>query len=313
MEYMDKFMVVFIDDILIFFKTEQEHKKHLSLVMEKLKSNTLYAKFSKCEFWLIKIAFLWHVISIGGVSIDPSKVKDVLNWMPPTNASEIQSFLGLAGYYCRFIKDFSKIAKLMTKLLEKNKAFEWIVECQASFEGLRKHLTLALVFILPDLTKKCDIYCDTSRRALGCILVQEGQVVCYASRQLMKHEENYLTYDLELAAVVHAPKIYNDHKSLKYIFTQNDLNLWQRRWLELIKDYDIGIKYHSRKANMVADALRDKKYSNATFARSMQLELRREIEYLNLGMVNEAKVTMEVEPTLEAEIQEGQLEVAKLK
>jgi hypothetical protein len=155
--------------------------------------------------------------------------------------------------------------------------------------------------------------------------MQEGQVVCYASCQLRKHEENYPTHDLELAAVVHTLKIwrhylighhyeiYSDHKSLKYIFTQDDLNLRQHRWLELIKDYDIEINYHIRKANVVADALSRKKYCNMIFARKMQPELRREIEYLNLIMVNESKVTMEVEPTIEAEIQEGQLEDAKLK
>jgi hypothetical protein len=202
----------------------------------------------------------------------------VLNWIPPSTASEIRSFLGLEGYYRRFIKDFSKIAKSMTKLLEKNKAFEWTKECQTSFEELRKHLTSAPVLILPDLTKKFDIYCDASRQGLKCVLMQEGQVVCYASRQLWKHEENYPTHDLELAAVVHALKIwrhylighrceiYSDHKSLKYIFTQNDLNLQQRRWLELIKDYDLGINYHPGKANVVADALSRKKYCNATFA-----------------------------------------------
>jgi hypothetical protein len=130
---LDKFVVLFIDDILVFSKTK-EHEKHLRLVLEMLRSNKLYAKFSKCEFWLTKVAFLGHVISTGGVSADPGKVKDVLNWIPPTTASEIWSFLGLAGYYHRFINDFSKIAKPMMKLLEKNKAFEWTSECQPSFE-----------------------------------------------------------------------------------------------------------------------------------------------------------------------------------
>jgi hypothetical protein len=174
MEYFDKFDVVFIDDILIFSKTEEKHEKHLRLVLEKLRSNQLYAKFSKCEFWLTKFAFFGHVISAGGLSVDPSKVKDVLNWMPPMTASEIQSFLGLAGYYHWFIKDFSKIPKPMTKLLEKNKAFEWTTECQASFEEVRKRLTSAPILVLPDLTKKFDIYCDASRRGLGCVLMQEG-------------------------------------------------------------------------------------------------------------------------------------------
>jgi hypothetical protein len=237
MEYLDKFVVVFIDDILIFSKMVEEHEEHLRLVLEKLRSNQLYAKFSKCEFWLTEVAFLGHVISAGGVSVDPGKVMGVLNWMPPTTASEIRSLLGLAGYYHWSIKDFSKIAKPMTKLLEKNKAFEWTTKCQASFEELRKHLTSASVLVLPDLTKKFDIYYDASRQGLGCVLMQEGQVVCYASRQLKKHEENYPTHDLELAAVVHALniwrhylirhrcEIYSDHKSLKYIFTQHDLNL----------------------------------------------------------------------------------------
>jgi hypothetical protein len=181
MEHLDKFFVVFINDILVFSKMEEEHEKHLRLVLEKLRSNKLYAKFSKCEFWLTKVPFLGHVISAGGVSVDPGKVKDVLNWIPPTTTSEIQSFLGLAGYYHRFIKDFSKIVKPMMKLLEKNKAFEWTAECQASFEELRKCLTSAPVLVLPDLTKKFDIYCDASHRGLGCVLMQEGQVVCYAS------------------------------------------------------------------------------------------------------------------------------------
>jgi hypothetical protein len=138
MEYLDRFVIVFIDHILIFSKTMEEHEEHLRLVLEKLRSNQLYTKFSKCEFWLTEVSFLGHVISAGVVSVDPGKVKDVLNWMPPTTVSEIRSFLGLAGYYRRFIKDFSKIAKPMTKLLEKNKAFEWTNECQASFEELKK-------------------------------------------------------------------------------------------------------------------------------------------------------------------------------
>jgi hypothetical protein len=182
MEYLDKFVVVFIDDFLIFSKTKEEHEKHLRLVLEKLRSNQLNAEYNKCQFWLTEVTFLGHVISVGGVLVGPGKVKDVLNWMPPTTASEIWSFAGLEGYYHRFIKDFSKIAKLMTKLLEKNKAFEWTVECQANFEERRKCLTLALVLVLPYLIKKFDIYYDASRRGLGCVLIQEGQVACHASQ-----------------------------------------------------------------------------------------------------------------------------------
>jgi hypothetical protein len=231
MEYLDKFVMVFIDDILVFSKTMEEHEEHLRLVLEKLRSNQQYAKFSKCEFWLTEVTFLGHIVSAGGVSVDPGKVKDVLNWMPPATILEIWSSLGLAGYYRRFIKDFSKITKPMTRLLEKNKDFDWTEECQVSFEELKKRLTSAQVLILPDVTKKFDIYCDASRQGLGFVLMQEGQVVSFASRQLRKHEENYPTHDLVLAAVIHALKIwrhylighrceiYSDHKSLKYIFT----------------------------------------------------------------------------------------------
>jgi hypothetical protein len=138
MEYLDRFVVVFTDDILVFSKTMEEHEEHLRLVLEKLRSNQLYAKFGKCEFWLTEVTFLGHIISAGGVSVDPGKVKDVLNWLPPATVSEIQGFLGLAGYYRWFIKNFSKIAKPMMKLLEKNKTFEWTKECQASLEELKK-------------------------------------------------------------------------------------------------------------------------------------------------------------------------------
>jgi hypothetical protein len=224
---------------------------------------------------LEEVSFLGHVITKGGIAVDPGKIRDVLNWKPPTTVSEIWSFLGLVGYYRRFIEGFSKIVKPLTSLLEKDKKFEWSEACQNSFDELRKRLTTAPVLAMPDIHKSFDIYCDASKQGLGCVLMQEGHVIAYASRQLRKHEQNYPTHDLELAAVVHALKIwrhyllshkcqiYTNHKSLKYIFTQNDLNLRQRRWLELIKDYDLEIHYHPEKANVVADALSRKSYVNA--------------------------------------------------
>jgi hypothetical protein len=180
---------------------------------------------------LKEISFLGYIVSNGGISVVPGKVKDVLNWKPPTDVSEIRSFLGLAGYYRWFIEGFSKLAKPMTSLLEKNAKFAWSDKCQASFEELKKRLTTAPVLVLLDLSKKFSIYCDAFHQGLGCVLMQEGRVVAYASRQLRKHELNYPTDDLELAAVVHALKIwrhylighksdiYTDQKSLKYIFT----------------------------------------------------------------------------------------------
>jgi ribonuclease HI len=240
--------------------------------LRKLIKHQLYAKFSKCEFWLQKVSYLGHVLTTKGIEVDPEKVKAVSELKQPSLVSEILSFLGFDGYYGRFIEGFSKIAQPMTKLLRKDKKFVWSEACEKSFQELKKRLTSAPVLVLPDNQKNFVIFCDASRHGLGCVLMREGRVVSYASRQLRAHEQNYPTHDLELAAVVHALKIwrhylignkceiYTDHKSLRYIFTQPDLKLRQRRWLELIKDYDLEIHYHLGKANVVADALSRKVY-----------------------------------------------------
>nr|ABA99101.1 retrotransposon protein, putative, Ty3-gypsy subclass [Oryza sativa Japonica Group] len=238
MEYLDKFVVVFIDDILIYSRTKEEHEEHLCLTLEKLREHQLYAKFSKCEFWLS----------------------------------------------------------------EKDVKYKWSEVCEQSFQELKSRLISAPILILPDPKKGFQVYCDASKLGLGCVLMQDGKVVAYASRQIRPHEKNYPTHDLELAAVVHALKIwrhylfgtrtevYTDHKSLKYIFTQPDLNMRQQRWLELIKDYDMGIYYHPGKANVVADALSRKGYCNATEGRQLPWELCKEFEKLNLGIVREAQI-----------------------
>jgi hypothetical protein len=178
-------------------------------------------------------------------------------------------------------KDFSKIFKPMTELLVKGNTFEWTPRRETKFQELKKRLTTAPVLTMPNMEKPFSIYCDASGQGLGCVLMQDGHVVAYASRQLRKHEEKYPTHDMELAAVVHALKIwrhyiigkrrevYSDHKSLKYIFTQPGLNLRQRRWLELIKDYDLGINYHPGKANVVADALSRRSHLNMLATREL--------------------------------------------
>jgi hypothetical protein len=240
MEYLDKFVVVFIDDILVYSRSEEEHEEHLRLVLQKLREHMLYAKLSKCKFWLKQVAFLSHIILKGGISMDPSKVQDILSWNAPTSVSKIWSFLGLVGYYWRFIKGFLKISKPMTELLEKDKKFKWTPTCVASFQELKKRLTTAPILVMLDTEKPFSIYCDVSGQGLGHVLMQDGHVVEYASQQLRKYEVNYLTHYLELATVVHALKIwrhylmgkrcelYMDHKSLNYSFTQLDLNLRQR-------------------------------------------------------------------------------------
>ena len=319
MEFLDKFVVVFIDDILVFSKNKQEHEVHVRFVLEKLREHQLYAKFSKCEFWLDEVAFLGHVVSGNGVAVDPSKVAAVTEWETPTTVGEIRSFLGLAGYYRRFIENFSKIAKPMTELLKKEKKFVWTDECEASFQELKQRLVTAPVLTLPDIHKDFQVYCDASRQGLGSVLMQEGKVVSYASRQLKNHEHNYPTHDLELASVVHALKtwrpylignhcdIFTDHKSLKYIFTQKDLNLRQRRWLELIKDYDLNVQYHPGKANVVADALSRRSHANAINIDNMPPELCEQFRNLRLEMVPKGYLaTLEVKPTLLDRIREAQ-------
>jgi hypothetical protein len=325
MEYLDKFIVVFIYDILIYSKNDSDHEEHLPLVLHKLRDNQLYAKFSKCEFWLDKVPFLGHIIFNGGISVDPTKVREIVGWKIPCSVTEIRSLLGLAGYYRHFIKGFSKIEKPMTSLLEKGKEFKWTHECQESFNQLKFRLMSPPVLIMPDLQKGFDIYCDACCQGLGCVLMQEGHVIAYASFQLRKHELNYPTYDLELAVVVHALKIwrhyimgtkcqvYTDHKSLNYIFTYKDLNLRQRRWLDLIKDYDLEIHYHPGKANMDADALSWKEHVHVAIVTQLPDELAEDFEKLNLGIVAHAEgVTIEVEPTLEQEIQKGQISDVKI-
>ncbi|KAK1695093.1 hypothetical protein QYE76_011790 [Lolium multiflorum] len=267
MNFLDKFVVVFIDDILIYSKSEEEHEKHLEIILETLRQHKLYAKFSKCEFWLKEVGFLRHILSAGGIAVDPTKIKTVAEWQAPTTQTEVRAFLGLAAYYRRFVEGFSSIVRPMTQLLKKDKKFDWTDKCEESFQKLKARLKTAPILIMPDITKPFDVYCDASKIGLGCVLMQEGKVISYLSRQLKQHEQNYPTHDLELAAVVLALKvwrhylmgnrceIYSDHKSLKYIFTQKELNMRQRRWIDFIKDYDLEIHYHPGKANVVADAL----------------------------------------------------------
>ncbi|GJU74144.1 putative reverse transcriptase domain-containing protein [Tanacetum coccineum] len=215
----DNFVIVFIDDILIYSCNEKEHEEHLKTILELLKKEELYAKFSKCEFWINTVKFLGHVIDSSGIHVDPAKIEAIKNWASPTTISE---------------------------LAQKNKKFDWGEEQESSFQLLKQKLWL------------------------GVVLIQRTKVIAYASKQLKVHEKNYTTHDLELGAVVFALKIlrhylygtrcvvFTDHKSLQHTLDQKELNMRQRRWIELLSDYDCAIRYHSGKANVVADALSQK-------------------------------------------------------
>ncbi|GJU37597.1 putative reverse transcriptase domain-containing protein [Tanacetum coccineum] len=245
--YLDKFVIVFIDDILIYSKDEKEHEEHLKAILELLKKE----KFR-------------------GIHVDPAKIESIKDWASPKTPTEIRQFLGLAGYYRRFIEGFSKIAKSMTKLTQKGIKFDWGEKEENAFQLIKQKLCSAPILALPEGNEDFVVYCDASHKGLGVVLMQREKVIAYASRQLKVHEKNYTTHDLELGSVVFALKIwrhylygtrctvFTDHKSLQHILDQKELNMRQRRWLELLSDYDCDIRYHPGKANVVADALSHK-------------------------------------------------------
>ncbi|GJS28038.1 putative reverse transcriptase domain-containing protein [Tanacetum coccineum] len=270
-----EFTVMPFDDILIYFKTQDKHVEHLRLVLELLKKEKMYAKFSKYEFWLREVQFLGHVINGNGNSCGPVRFEV-------------------------FIENFSKIAKSLTILTQKSKTFDWGEEQELAFQTLKDKLCNAPVLALPDGLEDFVVYYDAFGIGLGCVLMQRGKVIAYASRQLKIHEKNYTTHDLELGAVVFALKIwrhylygtksviYTDHKSLQHIFSQKELNMRQRRWIELFSDYDCEIRYHPGKANVVADALSRKERVKPKRVRAMNMILQSSIKDRILAAQKEA-------------------------
>ncbi|GJS80323.1 putative reverse transcriptase domain-containing protein [Tanacetum coccineum] len=235
--YLDKFVIVFIDNILIYSKTWEEHVEHLRLVLELLKKEKLYAKFSKY----------------------PSKIEVVKNWKAPRTPFEVCLFLGLAGYYRRFIENFSKIAKSLTILTQKCKTFNWGEGRELAFQTMKDKLCNAPVLALRNGLEDFVAYYDASGIGLGCVLMQRGKIwrhYLYGTKSV----------------------IYMDHKSLQHIFSQKELNMRQRRWIELFSDYDCEIRYHPGKANVVADALSRKERVNPKRVRAMNMTLQSSIK-----------------------------------
>nr|GEU73993.1 hypothetical protein [Tanacetum cinerariifolium] len=245
---------VFIDDILIYSKNKKEHEEHLKAITELLKKEELYAKFSKGEFWIPNVQFLGHVIDIQDIHVDPAKIESIKDWASPKTPTEIRQFLGLAGYYRRFIEGFSKIAKSMTKLTQKGVKFDWGDTQEAAFQLLKQKLCSAPILALPEESEDFVVYCDASHKGLGAVLMQREKVIYYASRQLKIHEKNYTTHYLELGSVVFSLKLwrhylygtkctlFTDHKSLHNILNQKKLNMRQRRCTKTrdIKNEDVG-------------------------------------------------------------------------
>ena len=270
-EYLDEFVIVYLDDILIYSKTKEEHLKHLRLVLKTLKEHKLYAKLKKCELVRQKVEYTGHYISAEGITVDPRKISTIKDWPAPTNVSEVRSFLGLASYYRKFVPGFSAVATPLTSLLHKDKHFQWTSSEQEAFNTLKKKLTTTPVLLLPDPNKPFTITTDTSDFAIGAVLTQDQgkgeQPVTYESRKLSPAEQNYPIHEKELLAIVHAIRLWRmylegrrftvitDHASLEYIKTQNNLSRRQARWLETLQANDFEVKYRPGKINVVANAL----------------------------------------------------------
>nr|GEU49847.1 putative reverse transcriptase domain-containing protein [Tanacetum cinerariifolium] len=200
-------MIIFIDDILIYSRSKEEHEEQLKLIVKLLKEEELYAKFSKCEFLFPKVQFLRHVIDSEGIHVDPAKIESIKNWAMPMTPTKIRQFLDLDGYYSRFIEAFSKIAKPMTKLTQKNQKFKWDEKVESAYQLIKYKLRNAPILALTEGIEKFVVYCNASHKGLGAVLMQKENVIAYASRQLKVHEKNYTTHDLKLGAVVFALKI----------------------------------------------------------------------------------------------------------
>nr|GEX56069.1 hypothetical protein [Tanacetum cinerariifolium] len=272
---LDKSVIVFINDILAYSKSKKELEAHLREVLETLRKERLYAKFSKCEVWLQEIPFLGHVVNSKGIKVDLAKIEAVMNWQTPKDVSEIRSFLGLAGYYRRFIQDFSKIASSLTKLTKKNTPYVWGEEQEEAFVTLQKRLCETPILVLPEGTKDMVVYSDASYFGLGCVLMQRGKVIAYASRQLKRHEENYPTHDLEFAAVV---------AQLEALKEENWKSERITSYIPYIKDNRRGIRtrkgriyipFRSNVKELLLEEAHKSKYSIHPRAMKMYLDLKR--------------------------------------
>jgi hypothetical protein len=254
-EYLDKFVIVFMDDILVYSKSYEEHEQHLRMVLQVIREHQMYDKLRKCSFYQKKIHYLGHIISKDGIAMDPKKIDSIREWSDLKTITKFISFIDLAGYYRRFIAEFSRISHPITSLKRKEKKFQWTKECERSFQQLKKLLTSASIQRIAYPNEDFVVCTYAYKEGLGEFLIQNGYVICYESRKLKEHEKNYVTHDLELAGIVHALKKWRHylmgkrfklrtyHNGLKYLFDHPTLNARQSRWLEFLCEYDFDIKH----------------------------------------------------------------------
>lgn len=278
-EFLDQFVVVYLDDILIYSRTKEEHEMHVRKVLEKLREFGLYAKLEKCQFDRDKVEFLGYIISTDGISMDPAKIKTILEWEVPKNVRDVQCFLGFANFYRKFIKAFSQIALPLIRLTKKNRPFMWTERTQAAFEALKAVFTTAPILRHVDPTKPFFLEADASDFALGAVLSQPADdgllhPVAFHSRKFIASKINYKIHDKELLAIVdafeewrhflegspHQVVVYSNHKNLQYFQSACVLNRRQARWALLLAHFDFVIKYRPGSQQGKADALSRRSY-----------------------------------------------------
>ena len=210
-EYWDKFLQVFLDDILIYSRMQEEHKEYLRLVLQCLREHKLCTRLSKCPFFQLEIHYLGHVITRDGIVVDPINIEPIIEWPTQTNLHEVHSFIGLAGYYRIFVEGFSKNASPIMELRKNNKKFVWTELCEEAFTKIKQLSMTALVLKVPDMNKDFLVCTDASKEGLGCVLMKEGRVITYSSRKLRPHEENYVTHDLDIFSILYALRLWRHY------------------------------------------------------------------------------------------------------
>jgi hypothetical protein len=267
--FLRKFVLVFFDDILIYSKSWEDHLQHVDKVLQLLKEQQLYAKPSKCFFGVKEVEYLGHIVSHEGVKVDPNKIKAMMDWPIPKTLKNIRGFLGLTGYYCKFVQNYGRIATPLMELTKKD-AFSWTPEATKSFEQLKEVMCKAPILTTPDFTKTFIVECDASGNGIGAVLMQEGRPLAFESRPLKGRDLHKPIYEKEIMEIVHALKkwrpyligrhfkVKTDHDSLKYFLEQRLSSEEQQKWVTKILGYDFEIIYKKGKQNVVADALSQK-------------------------------------------------------
>ncbi|KAK8916726.1 hypothetical protein KSP39_PZI022713 [Platanthera zijinensis] len=264
--FLRRFVLIFFDDILIYSATWEDHLLHVAQVFSTLRQHQLYAKRSKCYFGQPEVEYLGHLVSVEGVKADPRKIENMLSWPRPLTIRALRGFLGLTGYYRRFVRDYGKIARPLTQLLQKD-AFEWHAEAETAFQALKRAMTTTPVLTLPDFTKRFVVETDASGVGVGAVLMQEGRPIAFYSKALAPRTLGLSVYEKEMLAVIHAVALWRpyllgrhftirtDHQSLKHFLEQRISSPLQQKWVTKLLGYDYAIEYRPGKDNRVADAL----------------------------------------------------------